>query len=330
MTILLLVAGIALLVCALVDVVWTALWADGGSGPLSGRLTRTIWRALRRLVSRWDRAMSLAGPVAIVGTLLMWVSLLWAGWVLVFASDQGALVAQDGSAATWTDRVFFVATSMFTMGNGLTPADGVWQVVTALANATGMVVVTLGVTYVLSVMTAVARKRAFADSVNGMARSPEDMAVAAWDGTDFSRLDPVLNSVTSQLSTIAEDHKVFPVLHFVHASDRSVAAVVAVATVDEALTLIELGTPDPRCNPLAYRAARSSVAQFHSSLDSGYLRIPDEAPAAPDLSRLAAAGIPTVGRDEFHRGIDELSDRRRRLLGAVLEDGWEWRPDAPH
>lgn len=104
MNVLLLVAGVALIACAIVDVVWTALWADGGSGPLSGVVTRGVWRMLRRLVSRWDPALSLGGPMAIVVTLVMWMSLLWAGWVLVFASDQGALVDAAGDAAEHRTR----------------------------------------------------------------------------------------------------------------------------------------------------------------------------------------------------------------------------------
>ena len=45
---------------------------------------------------------------------------------------------------------------------------------------------------------------------------------------------------------------------------------------------------------------------------------------APDLSALRAAGISTVSDDEFAAAVDDLSHRRRMLLGLVGNDGWNW------
>ncbi len=79
----------------------------------------------------------------------MWILGLWAGWVLVFASDPRALGLSSGPGfADWTGRIWFVSYTMFTVGNGdFTPADGAWQVVSGLVAATGMSLVTLAVTY---------------------------------------------------------------------------------------------------------------------------------------------------------------------------------------
>lgn len=321
-----LVVGIVLLVGTLVDILWTTLWPDGGAGPLSGRLSTGIWRATRRIGRFWNRAKSLGGPVVLAATLLMWITLLWAGWVFLFASDEESLMPSTGLEVTWSGRIYFVAYSMFTMGNGdFKPAIGWWQIATSLTTATGMVIVTLSVTYVLSVVSAVAQKRSFAASVTGLGLRPEDFVITAWNGRDFHSLDLTLNSLSSQLTLLADQHKTFPVLHYFHASDRTDASAVAVAVLDEALTTIEAGVPDAGRNIVVFRSTRSSVEGYLSTLRSAYLAPAEGPPPAPDLEPLRTAGIPTVDDREFHARVDEIGKRRCALLGVVQGDAWEWR-----
>lgn len=321
-----LVVGVVLLVGTLVDVLWTTLWPDGASGPLSKVSATVIWRVTRRVGGVWDRATSLAGPFVVAGTLMMWITLLWAGWAFLFASDDGSLIDPSGAGVTWTGRIYFVAYSMFTMGNGdFSPAEGWWQIATSLTTATGMVVVTLGVTYVLSVVSAVAHKRAFAASVTGLGARSEDFVVTAWNGTDFHALDLPLNTLSSELALLADQHKSFPVLHYFHAARRTDASAVAVAVLDESLTLLDAGVRGVGWNPVTVRSMRSSVDNYLSTLRSAYLRPAGEAPPLPDLGVLRSAGIPTVDDDEFRSRVDELAERRRALLGVVRGDAWTWR-----
>lgn len=320
-----LVIGVVLLVGTIVDILWTTLWPDGGAGPLAGRLSTGIWRATRWVGRFWNRAKSLGGPAVLVGTLLMWITLLWAGWVFLFASDEGSLNPSSGLEVTWSGRIYFVAYSMFTMGNGdFKPAMGWWQIATSLTTATGMVIVTLSVTYVLSVVSAVAQKRSFAASVTGLGRRPEEFVVHAWNGRDFHSLDLTLNSLSSQLALLADQHKTFPVLHYFHAAERTNASAVAVAVLDEALTVIDAGTPDVDRNDVTLRSARSSVDGYLSTLRSAYLTPAEQPPPVPDLEPLRAAGIPTVDDREFQAQVGEIRERRCALLGVVRGDAWEW------
>ena len=320
-----LVIGVVLLVSTLVDVLWTTLWPDGAAGPLSSAMSSMIWRTMRRIGAHWDRAKSLAGPVVLAATLFMWITLLWAGWVLLFASDEGSLIPSADIGVSWTGRIYFVAYSMFTMGNGdFVPAPGRWQIATSLTTATGMVIVTLSVTYVLSIVTAVAQKRSFAASVTGLGRRPEEFVITAWNGRDFHSLDPTLNSLASQLALLSDQHKAFPVLHYFHAEQRTDASAVAVAILDEGLTIIDAGVPDVGRNPVSFRSARSSVDGYLSTLHSAYPGTAESPPPVPDLAPLRLAGIPTVDDDEFHARVDDVAKRRRMLLGVVQGDAWEW------
>ena len=100
-----LLLGALLIVFTAVDLVWTTLWVDGSGGPLSSRLTTGLWRGLRKVGGRHSRALSLAGPLMLVASLVTWVLLLWAGWTFLFAGDADSLIdTRDQEPVTWAGK----------------------------------------------------------------------------------------------------------------------------------------------------------------------------------------------------------------------------------
>jgi hypothetical protein len=329
MELLYLLLGAFLLAFVIIDLLWTTLWVDGGSGPISGRISSVIWGGLRRIGGRGSRTLSLAGPIILTATLLAWVALIWGGWTLVFAGDAGSLVnAHADEPVTWTGRIYFVAFSMFTMGNGdFYPASGFWQIATSLTTASGMLFVTMGVSYVLSILGAVATKRSFAGSVTGLGRRGEDVVAAGWNGTSLHGLDLPLSALGSQLSMLVEQHRAYPVLHYYHSADSKNASAVAVAVLDDALTLIHAGVPHhAQPEPALVSGARSSVASYLETLNSAFITPAETAPPPPDLARLRAVGVPTLPDEAFMASTADLTLRRRKLLGMIHADAWEWPP----
>jgi hypothetical protein len=217
---------------------------------------------------------------------------------------------------------------MFTMGNGdFYPPAGIWQIAASLTTATGMLFVTMGVSYVLSVLGAVSNKRSFASSVSGMGGDSETVVCAAWDGDDFDALDLPLNSLASRLDTLADQHKSYPILHYYHSEQAKHASAMAVAVFDESMTVLRFGVPDEKQpDALLVENARSASQNYLETLNNAFIDPADEAPPPPDLDRLRSEGVPTVSDDEFADALDELSARRRKLLGIVTADAWHWPP----
>ncbi|RQH01325.1 potassium channel family protein [Natrarchaeobius oligotrophus] len=329
-----LAAGAVLLGIVIVDILWTTLWVDGGSGPLSGRLSTTVWRGLRRASGDDSRVLSVAGPSILTLTLAMWIALLWLGWTLLFAGGSPALVStHTGDPADWSGRFYYVAYTMFTNGNGdYTPTSGRWEIASSFTTATGMAFVTLGVSYVLSVLSAVSQKRSFASSVTGLGERSESFVRTGWSGRSddvegFRGLELPLESLSSQLSLLAEQHRSYPILHYYHSEDGADASAMAVPILDEALTLYRHGVPDDEGpDPVLIEDARSSAGSYLDTLDAAFVEPADETPPEPDLDRLREDGVPTVPDDEFAAALEELSERRRKLLGAVRADAWHWPP----
>jgi len=324
-----LVGGLALLVVTVVDILWTTLWVDGGSGPLSSRLTTWLWRGLRHLGGTRSRALSLAGPIILMATLVTWVGFIWGAWTLIFAGGENALLAaRENVPVTWTGRVFFVAYTMFTMGNGdFYPPVGVWQIAASLTTASGMLFVTMGVSYVLSVLGAVSNKRSFASSVSGMGTDSETLVRSAWEDGEFEGLDLPLNSLASRLDTLADQHKSYPILHYYHSEQSKQASAMAVAIFDESMTLLLFGVPAEHRPPrVLVENARAASRNYLETLNNAFIEPAEEPPPPPDLDRLRTEGIPTVSDDEFADALDELTERRRKLLGIVTGDAWHWPP----
>lgn len=320
--------GTAILAVAVVDVLWTTLWVDGGSGPLSSRLTAALWRGLRRVGDGGSRALSLAGPLMLVATLGAWVLAIWGGWTLVFAGAEGALVnTREPVGVTWACRVYFVAYTMFTMGNGdYYPATAGWQIATALTTASGMLFVTMGVSYVLSVLGCVAEKRAFANAVTGLGECGETIVARGYGG-DFDALHHSLSSLAGDLDLLAEQHLSYPILNYYHCEQPAQAAVVGVAVLDDALTLLRFGVPEgDRPNRALLEGARAANANYLASLNESLTEDADRPLPPPDLDALRDAGVPTVSDDAFDAALADLDEHRTTVREVVTADAWAWPP----
>lgn len=327
MSTLYLALGVITLGIVVVDLLWTALWPDGAAGPFSSRYTSLMWRVLRRTGGPRSRRLSLAGPIILSATLLAWVALLWGGWTLIFAGDPDSLIdTRDGGPVSWVERLYFVAYSMFTMGNGdFSPRDGWPQIATSLTTASGMLFVTMGVSYVLSILTAVNQKRAFAGAVWGLGGRAEDIVVTGWNGEDTQQLDLPLNDLGSRLSLLADQHKAYPILHYYHSETAKNASAMAAAILDEALTLLTEAIPtEHQGNAAVVASTRSSLSSYLDTLHSAFIKPADRTPPRPDLDVLRAAGVPTVTDEQFDDSLAHLADRRRRLLGLIQGDEWYW------
>lgn len=327
MEILLAVLGVSLILIALVDALWTTLWVDGAAGPVTSRWTTWAWRGMRRALRGRHQALSLSGPVILMGTVMTWVLMLGTGWVLVLASDGDALESTTGAASVgWIDRIWYVAYSTFTLGNGdYVPAEGGWQLASALIAITGMSTVTLAITYLLSVVSAVVDKRAFASSVHSLGSTGADVVLNGWDGTDLHALDRQIGLLSNSLSQLTERYLAYPVLQYYHAAQSQKSPALALSVLDEALTLVHVGVqPRARAGLVSIAACRATVDTFLETPGAAFVEPADTPPPLPSLARLRDAGIPTVSEDEFESAVASFQGRRRALAGMVEYTGWTW------
>ncbi len=143
MNYLLLILGLLLVVLSLLDALWTALWVDGGAGPITSRLTNLVWWIFNKLIrTKRNYFLSLAGPTIQTTIVFVWVGLLWIGWAIAFSADASSLIYTRTSEKTPADlleRIYFVAYTMSTMGNGdVYPNGDGWELAASLMTFSGI------------------------------------------------------------------------------------------------------------------------------------------------------------------------------------------------
>ncbi len=323
-----LAAGILLTVWGLVESLWTTLWIDGNSAPVTSRYTTFIWKIFRLLFSSQnDRKLSLAGPVILISTVLLWIISVWLGWTLIFFSVPHSLQAGSASPPNdFTDVLWFASYNMFTVGNGdFIPGNNTWQVISSFISLTGMTMVTLSITYVLQVISAVTAKRSIAGQITSIGKTAEEFVAKQWTGDGFGAIELQLDSLSQQLATNNEQHLAFPILHYYHAARIEKSQDVAIAILDDALTLIELGVEEKyKPAETIMSSARQSISSFLTTLRSAFIQAADENPPVPDINLLRKKGIPTISDKEFSKKMENENERRKLILGLLNNGAWKW------
>ena len=328
MSLLFILIGSALVVLTFLDALSTTLWIDNSAGPISSRLALWSWRATLALVgSDRHRMLSLMGPFVLSLIVILWVAMLWLGWTLIFSGDvQSILHSSTNEPADWPARFYFVGYLLFTAGLGdYVPNGGIWQFLAVLTNLAGLLLATLAITYILSIISAVVQKRAFASQVCGLGRSAAEIVASGWNGQDLRDLDLPLSALGTQLAQISEQYRAYPVLQYYHPGRPERSPVVAVARLEDALTLIRFGVPaEHRPSRAVLRSARASVQSFVDALPPAFVHAAPEAPPDPDLAAVAALSVPTLSHGDYVKDVRDLSQRRKRILGGVRNNGWNW------
>lgn len=327
MTVLLILIGVACIVAALVDLAWTTIAAGSGGGPVTRRLASWVWQGHLRIHRRWPshRRLTVAGVTIVLIPFATWVALVLAGWALILSSADGAVRdAATGRPAGLVERLYFTGYTVFTLGNGeLRPGAGWWQVVTVMATASGLVFVTLAITYLVPVASAAAERRRLASTVASLGSSPHEILTNAWTGSGFGSLDQHLVSLAPLVHSIRQQHLAYPVLHYFHSRTVDSAAAVNVANLSQALHLLDHGVVvDVRTDRAATGPLDRAITGFLDTLGEAFLSPSGPPLPPPDLAPLTAAGIPTVAPDRYS-DAEAPSEPRRTLLAALLaEDGW--------
>ena len=323
------VAGAALVLLVLIDALMTTLAVGAGAGPLTNLLTRSGWRAALAAHSR-DRESSwlrFAGAALLLLTVSVWVLLLWLGWTLVLLGSGAVESSSTGQSAGLTDVVYYAGFTLFTLGVGdFVAASPGWRLVTAVASYNGLFVITLAITYLLSVVGAAVTRRALAVRIHALGDSSGQIVARGWTGQSFSSaFVQQLVAVSGEVATLAEQHLAYPVLHYFHTGSRDTATSLAVAHLDEAMLLLREGVDvDARPDDSATAPVRELVDRYLTTVRRSVVVHRSEAPPPPSLAPLAAAGVPVVEASRFAEVVEGEDDRRTELLQLVTNDGWRW------
>lgn len=335
MVVALIVLGIVLLLTLVFDVLWTVVASGAGAGPLTGRLSALLWR----LTLRWGRGddgprdafLAFAGVAIVVVLLVVWIVVAWGAWWLIYSASKGAVrVVGTGQPASLVQRLWFAGDGIFTAtSNDLATGAGGWRATRVATTATGLIFITLAITYLIPVASAAAERRQLAAYISSLGHTPEAVLLAAWTGQGFGSLSQHLVSLTPMVQLSAQRHLTYPVLHYFHSASARTAAAMSYVVLDEAITLLRWGVASgARPDNAALAPLGEAVGLFLQTIRSTFVAQLGRPLDPPRLAPLREAGIPVVSDEELAATLDGQKDRRCLLAGLLHDDGWseeDWR-----
>lgn len=223
----LIIAGAAMLFLVFYDIHATVLRATKQPGPFSTVLNRGSWWLATRLTRRLERrrrhrALSKIGPLLMPSIIIVFISVLVTGFALIYLPRLETDFKID--EASQTGRIFqafyISGVTFLTIGYGdFVPISTLTRSLAVVEAATGLAIISLSVTYLLSVYGALERKRAVALKFYHQARQGAD--IAGFVASHFARgrfhgLTEALRESTRDLQEQLESHMEHPVLHYFH------------------------------------------------------------------------------------------------------------------
>lgn len=216
-----------------------------------------------------------------------------------------------------------------TLGTGDLVADGPgWRLASMLASFNGLVIISLTITYLVSVISAVIEKRKLALMIDALGESAVDIVDNGWDGTGFAPLEAQLGQISGDLMEHAERHLAYPVLQYFHPTDERAALPRSLAKLEDALTLVnECVDEQVRPNTMTMKMLRNAIELYCRRIQTVHLADIDEPPPAPDVQRLQREGIPVCEEEGCTQACMGRSEQRKMLARLVMSEGWEWPVD---
>ena len=220
-------AGLFLLLFVAYDVYATILDASGRAGPLSGWVNRGIWTATRALAFRFSRQarhrlLNLVGPMLMPVLIVIYLLLLISGFALIYLPRMPAefSVLPPAESARWIESLYFSGTSLITIGYGdITPRTLFVRFFALVEGASGFALISLAVTYLITVYSALERKRVIALSFYHQAEGGADVAgfiTHHFFAGRFHGFEFVLRTAARDINELQESHAEHPVIHYFH------------------------------------------------------------------------------------------------------------------
>lgn len=290
--------GLALITVTLLDVFLTVLHVQVES-PFSNSVHRGLWRFLlagSRPLSPGlrDEVLAWGAPLMVGGIVAFWSTVYILGFALLYLPhihDPAVFSVKEGaSISPLGDALYFSAVSFFTIGYGdVVGTHSLARLLGVFEGASGLLTISLGVTYLLSVYPLISRKSALAVSLNQETAGRADGLAVAQRYVAAGRFDALgdrLRWLNDELLYLGQAHGFYPVLYYVRPRDVHASFVRILAIVQGLVATLRYGldpvahrevVSDPRLNILEEGLLYTLHALAESSHLAPHTGVPDEA-----------------------------------------------------
>lgn len=322
------ITGVILLLITAIDLINTSL-SVRGAGFITKRLSKTIWTVLLAIHKKTGsgKFLEFSGAFILVAILINWLLLIWISASLLFISQPDSLMnVETNSATTIINKIFYTGYTLSTLGLGdIEPDSPFWDILTSILSFTGLILISIAITYLIPVVSAEILKRRISVYITTLGCSVEDILINYWNSKNFKELEKPFISLTGSIILHAQNHKAYSVLHFFHSSDKKEAFALNLTNLDEVLTILLHGIPaeqQPSLNVIM--GLRRAITSYLVTLPEAFITRGNETPPPPELTALETKGIKLIQGKTADLAYEKIKSRRRLLLSLIKDDGWEW------
>lgn len=253
-------AGGVVVLLVLRDIFHT-LWHPQGFGVIAQAVFSGIWR-VAGVFAPDRRRTPLTGPLGLLGTVLVWTLLMVVGWTLVYTpympdSFNFGSSLKPATAADLLSSIYLSLVTVTTLGYGdVTPDHPALRLLAPMEALIGFVLLTAGITWVLQLYPALARRRSLARHLFSLQRG----GVADIVTTDHGGATvPILESVASRVAEVEMDLRQYRESYYFRDAEQSLSLAAALPV---AFRLAEAGVQ-------AHQPAVAAAAEsLRSSIDA--------------------------------------------------------------
>ena len=314
------VLGMLLMLFVLADVFLTVLYARSETGLFAPRFGRLIWRVFRavsvRRGSRNSTLMSLCGPIILISVVALWAIGLAVGAALIIHPELGTGV-QTSSGSTPTDFVSALeagGSSLSIVGAAdYAPTTAIMKLLYLFNSLVGVVVLSLTLTYLMQVYTALRSRNTLALNFHFLSRETDDaieLVAGLGPRGQFSGGYNHLNQLAMELTAAKEAEHFYPALAYFRFPEPYYSASLIATQALDVVALIRTALNEDAAwlkESAAVEHLSRAALQFMTNLEPqfGWRHAEGAKPDAEEVNRwrarfetavvrLRAAGLPVI------------------------------------
>lgn len=218
------IAGAVVTLVTLLDIFLTILYARAGTALFSPFVSRAIWLLFRLVSRRFGRnsgkALSFCGPVILVALIFVWSGGLALGSALIMHPHlgEGIRVSEGPTPRDFMSALYAAGSSLSFVGSSdFKPQSAVFQALYILNSLVGMSVMSLVLTYVMQIYSALKSRNALGLAIYTLSNETGDAAELIAGLGPRGKFDSGfsnLSSLASNATSIKESHHFYPLLFY--------------------------------------------------------------------------------------------------------------------
>ncbi|WP_026935290.1 potassium channel family protein [Christiangramia echinicola] len=322
-----LIIGIFLYISIAIDILQTTLSMQGG-GWLTSRISHLFWKFFLLISGRNGKSKILghAGYILLTSIVFVWVFFLWASFTFILYAYPGAVEASSSKIpADFWQLVYYAGFSISTLGMGdYIPTSNFVKILTSFYSFTGLILLTMSVTYFIPVLSAVIEQRKLGVKLSALGNSPQEIVLNAWNGNNFERLTNKIDGISDSIVKYSQQHRAYPVIHYFHSIDPETTVILQLARLFEALHIIRYKVPEDTSPPLEDLRPLIIAFQNYFKVVSQvtHFSIKDANPKKANINRLYELKLIPEKSEIL---LPDHETKHRRLFSTLIYfDGWSW------